>query len=161
MGKLPSNNRQYHVQAVQERHREILRRLVIGESPKVIAAALGITPQNVSDVRNSDLCKEELAKLSAARDKSLIEIPDRIKDTVSDALLVMKDCLLDPDPKIKMAAAKDLLDRGGFVPIKRVQNENTTLTLTPEDIKKLKERARPFRDESEPIDIIATQTAEG
>ncbi|KKN53579.1 hypothetical protein LCGC14_0600750 [marine sediment metagenome] len=151
MGRLPSNVRHYDLQILQERHKEILRRLALGESREQVAIMLGITPAVVSYTANSSLGKAQLAVLQNGRDDTVKEISEQIKDLLPRAIEVMDGALhgkidLDEGANVTIGqsikAAQDILGRGGHVAPTRVQGHHLhEHKLTADDITKIKERA--------------------
>mgnify|MGYP001598133093 FL=1 len=83
--------RRYDVKALWERHHEIIRQVVLGRSNGEIAAELQITPQTVSNVRNSPLAQEHVQALSNARDNETVDIARRIEEFAPVALSLLED----------------------------------------------------------------------
>lgn len=148
MGRLPTGERQYHVQMLQERHREIIRLLVLGWENTRIAEHLQITPQNVSDVRNSDLTQERIVDLRNMRDEATADVQRTVAAASMKAAALMEQ-LVDDDPKLlasntdirlRMKAAADVLDRAGHKPATVVQGAMVHTVVTSEDIERLRAR---------------------
>lgn len=149
MGRLPINNRNYEIQILQEDHREILRRLTVGQSVKDIAKALSITPTKVTYVKNSRLGKNELSIIQGARNAEAIEISKQIKELQPKAIALMEEVMDDEEKSpraLRVKIAMDILDRGGHGAIKR--NVNLNKNLSEENINKIKDRARLMGEES-------------
>ena len=147
MGALPTNNRKYQLSHVQERHREIARLIVSGFSNKGISEQLNITPQMVSYTRNSHLVQEIMEDLGEHRDEEVKSISVRIRDMAPKALDLINGSLdgsingTDVPLMQRLKDAHSILDRDGYKPVTKVDSQHTSLTLTGEDIIKIKERA--------------------
>lgn len=135
-------NQGYSVKRVWESHKEIMRRVLLGQKNVEIAKALGITPQTVSNVRNNPLVREQLSMLESLRDNRTVDISRDIKELSPLALAVMKAAMEDPGSPwgVKVRAAMDLLDRSGNQAPKQVQVLHAH--LTHEAIQDIKDRAR-------------------
>ena len=151
MGALPKNNRSYEIQRLQARHREILRRLALGEAPQDIAADLGITRHVVTYTQNSQLGREQLEELNDSRDETVKTINGRIQQLQPKALDILAGALDGKVPVVdganinvatQVKVAQDMLGRGGHVAPTRVQglvaHEHK---LSAEDIDKIKQKA--------------------
>jgi len=142
MGRLPGNNRKYEIKTLQERHREILRRLALGQGSKDIASSLSITPQVVHYVKNSQIGKRELNLIQGARTADAVEVSNQIQELAPQALETLDAIMLDeesPDT-IKVKIAIDLLDRAGHGAVKK--NLNVNQQLTQKDLEDIKIRAK-------------------
>lgn len=148
---LPANNRSYEIQFLQQRHREILRRLVLGESHQDIAADLGVSRTMVTYTQNSQLGREQLEKLAGGRDETVKSINGRIQELQPKALDILSGALDGTVPvgegaNITTAAqikvAQDILGRGGHVAPTRVQGQiDHEHKLSAEDIDRIKQKA--------------------
>ena len=67
MGYPVTGKRKYMLKFLSDRHKEICRRLVLGEKHKDIAADLGITRELVSIVKGSDVGQDYLQELERQR----------------------------------------------------------------------------------------------
>lgn len=135
--------RAYEISHMTDRHHEIARRLLLGQSNKEVAQAMGITPQMVSIVRNSGCVREKLTTMHGARDLDSVDLAKEIRELAPKALRVMEELLESHDtPKhVRLAAARDMLDRAGFAPVKKVDLNNQHIVLSGEDIERMKQRA--------------------
>lgn len=138
----PEGNQHYEVKKVWESHKEIMRRVLLGQKNVDIAKALGITPQTVSNVRNNPLVREQISMLEDIRDNRAVDISRDIKELSPIALEVMKAAMQDPGSPwgVKVRSAMDLLDRGGYQAPKQVNVLHAH--LTHEAIQDIKNRAR-------------------
>lgn len=149
MGKNPTDDRKYQIQRVWSQHKEIARRLVLGEKHVAIAKDMNVTPAMVSYTANSHLVKQEMAKLMAARDGITVDIATHIQELQPLALQSVVEAMVSVEAtqadKGRLGLA--LLDRGGNSPIKRTINMNGT--LTKDDIEKIKKRGRALLEKTQ------------
>jgi hypothetical protein len=135
-----------------ERHREMARRLVLGERQCDVARSCGISQQRLSDIARSPVFMEYLESLSQDRDQETLDIMESVKSGAQSGLDLLLRILThgtdeyrDTDIRTKAQVARDLLDREGSAPrMSRTQSQqqSTTLHLTRKDIEELKDRAR-------------------
>ena len=141
MGALPSN-RKYEIKALQDRHREILRRLALGQSPKEISTSLSCTTQVVHYTKNSQIGKRELGLIQGARTADAIEVTNQIQELAPQALETMTDLMNHEESpgSLKAKIAIDILDRAGHGAVKK--NLNLNQQLTQKDLDDIKDRAK-------------------
>lgn len=130
-------------------HREIVRRAVAGQKQVDIARDLGVTPVMVSYTLNSTVVREHLSDLHERRDAQTADIAQHIKETLPLATKLYQDILTRgtdeyelSDIRDKIKVAGEILDRGGYGKVTKVQGSFTHGHFTPEDILALKERAK-------------------
>ena len=127
---------------IMERHKEIARRLVAGEQPVTISAALNISQSRLSIIQASPIFKAYISELSAKADAAAIDIHAKIKANAEEGVLYLGEVICDKlgrfEPKLKVAAAIDQLDRAGFAAVRKV--ESLSAVLTADDITRLRER---------------------
>ncbi len=135
--------RRYNVQALWEKHHEILRQVVMGRSNVDIADAIGCTPQTISNLRNSPLAKEEIDRLSAGRDEAAMSVAQRIEEFAPVALELIENIVRGRVPNASIALRAKLagsqLARAGYGEVHKVHALHATLSR--EDIETIKERA--------------------
>ncbi len=140
---LPTNKGTYYeMQRLQERHKELLRLLVLGVSKKEIASTLGVTHAMVQYVEKSVLGQEYLEFLRGEREEVAIDIQSKIDGLAAPAVDVIRQAisgvmevgLTDPetgeDKKVKIPvkqeqrikASQDILSRHsqGYSPRQRI-----------------------------------------
>jgi hypothetical protein len=110
------------------RHREILRRVALGQSYVTIAEELDMHPLTISLIMKSPLARLELEKLQSVADETVTNVPLRveksreIREAGRIALQHNADILTDPtvDVKVRARVAVHFLDRAVFdVPTER------------------------------------------
>jgi len=143
-------DRKYQIQAVRNRHHEIVRLVVLGWDNKRIAKQLGIGAQNVSDVKNSPLGARSIMILQARRDANTVSLAKMLENDVPknfDLIMQVRDGSIKSDSdlyipiQLRMLAATKLLDREGYGPTKSVTGKFVHAFLTGDDIEDIKKRA--------------------
>jgi hypothetical protein len=118
------------------RHREVIRRLVIGETPAMIEEDLGISRATLSVWAKDPEFQSGLVDLQHRMEERIINDPDRLsaievlKSAAHDAAMLCKNTLEsdDADLNLKLKTAWDILDRTEGKPTQR--QHVTTLSLT-------------------------------
>jgi predicted transcriptional regulator len=138
-----------------ELHHEVLRRRFLGQRVKDIADAVGLTPQRVSQVLNSPLAQEKLRVMRAEADGTAVDVAKRIAELAPKAVAVL-DKLLDGNngvsPAVRASAAKDILDRAGFSPVRRFEGRIASAVLTPKMLAEIRKRSANARGEAVVVD---------
>ncbi|KKN05678.1 hypothetical protein LCGC14_1085110, partial [marine sediment metagenome] len=119
MGALPQMKpRKYNIQYMWDKHHEVKRLALLGATNGEIARLLGVTPQNISDIRNSPIFKDQMRIMEVARDSATIGVARGIIDSGPVALGLLNDVMVSkehdgqPVPlALRIGIAKDLLDR--------------------------------------------------
>ena len=144
MGRLPTGHRKYQIQELWPVHKEISRRLLLGQKNVDIAKDLNISPVSVSIAKNSHIQQARFAELEARRDDSCIDVAKQIKQLSGIAIGVVEALMSNPDVKadVRLRAATDVLDRAGFAPVQKSQNTSVQLYCSADEIAKIKAQAR-------------------
>jgi hypothetical protein len=112
----PSGNRPSIV-SLKERHHEIKRRLIAGDTQREICRSLGMSDSWMSIVVSSPAFQAELAVLRKAADANASDIGQRLSDLAPDAMDVLEKAvrgkLVDIPPVKRVSFALDALDRAG------------------------------------------------
>jgi len=112
-----SNWERWQPKQLNSRHREIMRRILEGCNLGEIAAAVGISGVAMSLIVTSKLFREELAKLEAKRDDSVLA---RAESLSNEALDVLKlQMRMARSESIRNRAANDILGIGGYSKIEK------------------------------------------
>lgn len=106
------------------RHKEVMRRLLVAETPKEIAEELGLVTATINGWLRDPLFASTLTELEyETRTKILgadgrVEALEVITSSMKDAALLARDTMGDPllDRGLRMKSAWDILDRGGLKP---------------------------------------------
>jgi hypothetical protein len=149
--KEPGMPRQWETKQLWDHHKEILRRLAMGQRSESIAADLGITTQTVSNTRNSALGRAKVTELQSARDAEATEIAKRIEEFAPVCLDLLEDVIqgramrtgrgepIDMPMSSRVRVAERHLSRAGHGEIKR--RFSVTKRLTDEEIEGIKSRS--------------------
>jgi len=131
------------IKEMSARHHEIARRLLLGQRNIDIAQDLGISQQNVSDVKNSPVVQEQLGFLSAKRDVKVMRISEQIAESLPMCVKYLKETVEDPDisNNLRSRNAFGLLAAGGHGATKNVNVRSVHAVLTPDDIKEIRMEA--------------------
>jgi len=138
----------YQISEMWDQHHEIARRLVLGESNKDVAEALGCSAQMVSNVKNSPVVQDKLSILRAARDAGTIDLAREIQDLAPIALKRIKEVLetgqvmgKEASAAVILKEANALMDREMGKAVQRVDTRGIHAHFGPEDIERIKNRA--------------------
>lgn len=144
--KPPELKNSFVVAEMWDRHKEIARRIALGQKNTEIALALGVTEQSISQVRNSPVVQEKTADLQAQMDGVAIDVGKRIRELAPLALKTLENILTDEEDTIplslKFKTATDLLDRAGHSAIRKVQGNVLHGHFTKDDLEEIKQLAR-------------------
>jgi hypothetical protein len=140
----------WQVAEMWDKHHEIARRLVLGiESNTEIAKALGVTAQQVSNVKNSPVVQDKVVVMRAARDATTIDLSKDILEMAPIAIARMREALEDGTVKGKelsaegiLKQANNIIDREVGKPTLRVDTRNVHGHFTMDDIDRIKAKAR-------------------
>lgn len=145
MGRLPTGNRKYQISHIWDIHREVMRRLVLGQKPIEIARALGISPAMVSYTQNSSIVISEMNKLRKDRDTDTVSVAKRIAEMSPKAIETLEDIMGDVEESPRALRAKvamDVLDRAGHGAPKKVVGAVLHGHLTSNEVEKIKQIAK-------------------
>ena len=152
---LEGKRKGWQVAEMWDRHHEIARRLLLGESNRYIAEKLGISAQQVSNVKNSPVVQEKLIIMQAARDAGCIDLAKEITAMAPIALQRIKEALetgkvLDKEVSASalLKECNNMVDREIGKAVQRVDTRNVHGHFTLEDINKIKERAKELSAKS-------------
>lgn len=125
-------------------HKEIARRIHLGQKNVVIAKAVGCDPQTVSLVRNSPVVQEHLAIMGGAADADTVDISKRIQELAPQALDVLEEVMNAKEQAslaLRAKVAESLLDRAGHAAVRTIRSEGIHAHLTSNDLDKIRQRA--------------------
>jgi hypothetical protein len=139
--------------------------MLLGFTNPEIAEYIGLTPNQVSQIRNSPLVRAKLEILHAKRDEQAVELAKELQEEAvrSFSLLtaVRDGKVMDAEGNaisvnigLRANVAFGLMDRAGYAPIKRIQGEILHGHLTMEEIEEIKTRARKAKCLEVPAEII-------
>lgn len=138
----------YQIQNLWERHHEILNLTLLGWADKDIARKLAISISTVKHTTNSDLGRDKLAIMRAARDANTLDVAKEIQTLVPQAYKIYRDVLykegMGANASIalqKQTADTIVKDLAGHEAPKKMVHAH----LTGEEIEALKERGKAIR----------------
>lgn len=106
---------------------------------------VGVTPQNVSDVKNSELGKQKLNVMRVEADLEALDGKDRVEAMVAPAMKVLEDIILGQNEAqsaslaLRAKYADKHLSRAGFGEIRKIAQMSGKLSSA--DIFEIKKRA--------------------
>ena len=101
-------------------HREIARRLVVGQRLSRISNEIDISDTRLSIIVNSPLFKLELKRLEDARDAGVVEVNVSLQDVAPIALEQVEKTMYEAKSEtLRFKAAESILDRAGYGAIKK------------------------------------------
>lgn len=134
------NSGSYNPKKMNESHKEILRLLMLGEKKSVIAREVNVSLPVVDYVAKSDIGKQYLENMSAAKDIEAINVSDKISELSKIAIQKLGETLVNEDANIshRDKVAMDILDRAGFSPTRKISVDDNRLKKN--DIDEIKRR---------------------
>lgn len=136
-----------HIRAA---HREIARRVALGQSQTDIAKDLGYSESRMSIICNSPIMKQEIERLASMRDLSTVDVTIQMREKAPMMADVLEEvALFGAKDKDRVEAAKSMLSFAGYDPVKKV--EGTLVSETHEQ-----RLARLKRSEPRQINVVPT-----
>ena len=142
-GYTGTNARKQEVKNLWASHREMLRRVAVGQPVKEIAEEMKVSPTTVSNVKNSHLGRTHFERIQERIDEGAIKVAQEIKRLAPEAIATMRDVMNDEDSPaaVRIKAAADILDRAGYGAVKTTNVAISHGVFTPTDIDAMKRRA--------------------
>ena len=108
----------HNLQALRQRHFDIIRMHIEGLSDNEIADILEVSLPTVRYTLNSEMAKNRIAEINAWMDEEAITVKKRLEEAAPLALDILLQILISEDEKSsnKIRAANSLLDRAGHAP---------------------------------------------
>jgi predicted transcriptional regulator len=128
---------------LKAQHQEIARLRFEGIRPTEIAKRLDMSYQTIHSILADPLCKAYINGLSDRVSNAVVDVRRELASMNASALNTLKD-ILDPNEEVgipasvKLAAAKDVLDRNGHKPVER--SVTIDMHFTTEDIEEMRQR---------------------
>ena len=148
MDKRFKEARKYNIKKLWSLHANITEQVALGKTNVEISEMLNITPQTVSNVRNSPIGKDKVEILTAQMDAETVDIGRRIREFAPKALEYLERIIEGREAGISAAlrakVASAHLGRAGYGEITKVHSLNATVTAS--DIEMIKQRALKARD---------------
>jgi predicted transcriptional regulator len=140
--RLPETHKPYAIEQLWDIHHEILRLALMGNKQIDIARHLNISPVMVSYTLRSPIAAQQLECMHADRNGRAMVIAEEIKKLAPRAVEVLEELLDDPLPNMKLAAAKDILDRAGHAAVRVIKADVQHTHFTSDEINEIKQRAK-------------------
>lgn len=109
---------------LNQKHRVLMRYLVSGKSLKEACEAIGMSVQRASVVVNSELFQDEMDRMRLEVDNKFTEaeaykqssdpVREQIAKNTEKAAKTLSGALDDESGNVRISAAKEILDRGGY-----------------------------------------------
>ena len=104
----------HELRRLNARHREIMRRVALGERNCDIAADLEMSQVTISIIVNSPLFQQELQAFISKMDEQVYDAMKELRDVQRDAVLAIHDSVVQKElPVLRFHAARDILNRTG------------------------------------------------
>jgi hypothetical protein len=154
MGALPSENRKYQVQQLNDLHRECIRLTLLGWKTKQIADFLGVTEPTVCNAVNGAKGRTQLAIMRGARDAETVDLAKDIVEFAAKAWDIAKELIEDANvpTALRLKYCFETIGIAGHVKPQRVQMSGAVAHLTVDEIGAIKERAKLLALESGVLD---------
>jgi DNA-binding CsgD family transcriptional regulator len=115
---------------LRPRHREIMRRKLLGQSNKQIAEELCLSQNRVSVITNSPLFKLELERMMQQADDQVFDAMGKLRELQPDAVNVLHESMNQHEfPHLRLKAAIQVLDRTGINSPKQIQLQHSGQTF--------------------------------
>ncbi len=141
--RFKTERKTFEVNKMWEVHKEIVRKLLLGEKNSEIAEDLGVSEVMVSYTRNSKVVQSQLSIMGAARDADTIDLAREIREKAPEALKLLYGIIEDNGETNSMSlaakTAENWMDRAGYGAPKRI--EALVAHLTAEEIEGIKKSA--------------------
>ena len=142
------------IQQLNPRHYKILEFYLRGWTNKQIADNLNITQCNVSVVTRGQSFQHEVTmrreKLEELSNQSIVssdqEVTDAIREGTKSAVDRILGCIHSEDENVAIRASTEILDRGGFPKVSKIESKSLSVVMNAEDLVKLKEAMALDRD---------------
>ena len=138
----------FEVDVIQDSHREIARRKMLGQKNTVIAKALGVSSAMVNYTVTSPKVKDHMDVLQGNRDAEFIDVKKEIQKLLPEAVKNLQSILNTGKIKGKEASAtliaresNNIIDREMGKPTQNIRSNNVTALFTADDIENIKKRA--------------------
>lgn len=139
----------WKVTELQELHHNIKNLIFLGYTRKEIAKTLNCTPQQVSNVKNSPIVKDQLLLMQVAAEGGCVDIQKEISKLQPHALKTLKEVIesgtlngKEVATNTRIKECNNIIDRYIGKPTQTVKTSGVVAHLTSDDILKLKEKAK-------------------
>lgn len=134
--------RKVNIKQLWENHHEVIRQVALGRNNQEISKVVGLSPNTVSNIRNSPLAREKIEMFTAVLDAQTVDIAKRIHDFAPTALDYLEKIIsgeIEVSESLRARYASLHLGRAGYGEVKKISTLNATLSR--EDIENIKLRS--------------------
>lgn len=146
---------------LRERHHSIARLLAAGLTPTQIGEMIGMAPSSISNIQKSPAFQSLLFSYAAENEKAASDFKSRLEATAGAALNELHERLVNNPEEfsagVLLQTVNSLADRTGHGPTQKVLN--TTVALTPADIRALKAGLAPAQIEAKELELTSSAGA--
>lgn len=144
----------YDLKKLNPRHFKMLEFCLRGWTNKQIADHLDMTSGNVSIVVNSSSFQHELATRRSTIDdlsnQQIVEsdqdVTDAIRESTMEAVERIVGCIHSDDENVAIRASTEMLDRGGFPKVSKIESKNLSVVMDANMMKIMKETIAMDKD---------------
>lgn len=111
------SGQRWEVQVLNPRHREIMRRLLLGATYKEVAEQIGLHVQTIMLVATSKLFVAEMSKIAEGMDLSVQQKAEELSNEALDILAVLMR--RSRSEMVRKSSADSILDRAGYGKIEK------------------------------------------
>ena len=140
---IPAYSEREGVVSIWEIHHQVARLLVLGYKNTQISEILGLTKERVSAIRNSPMIIRMIEMMKAEADLEVIDIRKQIQEFAPRAFEVVKEVVENEEnsPSLRANYALKAMNLAGHVAPKNVNIHSVNTTLSPDQIKTIRDRA--------------------
>lgn len=143
-----------NIQQLNPRHHKILEFVLSGWTNKQIASHLNMSPQMISIVINSPSFQHEVSlrreKLETMSDQRRVDsdqdVTDAIKKGTRDAVALLLGSIKSVDENVAIRASVEILDRGGFPKVSKIESKNLSVVMDADMMKLLQDTIKLDKD---------------
>ncbi len=139
----------WKVTELHQMHHKIKDLVFLGYSNKEVAEKLNCSPQQVANVKNSPIVKDQLMLMNGAVEAGAVDIQKEIENLQPAALKKLKEVIesgtLDGDRVGASTVLKEcntIIDRYIGKPTQNIKTQGMVAHLTADEIKEMQERAK-------------------
>ncbi len=142
------------IQQLNARHYKIIECVLNGWTNKQIASHLDMAPNAISVIINSPSFQHEVslrrATIDGMRNQRLVEsdqdVTDAIKEGTRAAITKLVQSIESADENVAIRASVEVLDRGGFPRVSKIESKNLSVIMDADMLKVLQETIKLDKD---------------
>jgi len=126
------------IETLTPAYKEMIRLKLTGMKSVEIATHMNFSPALVQQVLASPLAQVKLQQLSDVKDAEATDLNAMLQEESLACVETIVELRDAADDRIRLAAAKDILDRAGYTPVKKIRQERFTGKLSEQDLDAIK-----------------------